>query len=752
MSFLVSPGVYPNIIDMTGRPAAFPTSIGALVFASDRGSTDPRYITDRVRWINEYGNPNPTVGYGGYSGLAFLAQSPAAWGLRVTGTGAKRSLLVYVNDTYTSATGSPVAERTSVHAVTDGSLVDYKTINRQVVDLVFDRDLVSLNSIAATINGATVTGGATVFTTDNNTTLGVLAQKIQTDLNALGAGGQVFVVDRPTATASKRIIRVITPNNISVTLTATVTLGAGRPIVTQRSDWMFFQLAENPGIWGNNVASQIDTVDTGTAQRVRLSFSAGLVTSNVASVTIDGQVISTTFATDNNTTLEALAAAITANATAAVTATVISTGTANNRELLLVRKNALTDMTISAASVTAGASQATITYQEVLDRIVPSGTFTFRVYEGQNLRSPSEVYRLSLYDQVDGFGNQLNADYQLNTAGRSRLTRIYLNPVYSATNPVPASTTQVLLTNNTGYLAGGANGSTVTTAQIVQGWERFRDPEKITARILINAGYSTPEVHQKMVSICESRRDCFAVLDIPSASQDPALAKLYRQNEMNVNSKYAAAYAPDILVFDEFTGKRLYVPPSGYVAAQYAYTDRVTAEWFAPAGLIRGLISNALGLRYQYNEGDRDLLSTCQINAIRSMNGSFPIWGEYTLQVQASALQSVPVVRMLIRIETSLVDAANYFVFEPNNAFTRYRLVTVCTDFLEPIRKAQGLYEYVVICDEKNNPPTTIDQRALIVDVYLKPVLAALYIQVNSIVTKTSAVIDEIVQIRSNPN
>jgi hypothetical protein len=83
---------------------------------------------------------------------------------------------------------------------------------------------------------------------------------------------------------------------------------------------------------------------------------------------------------------------------------------------------------------------------------------------------------------------------------------------------------------------------------------------------------------------------------------------------------------------------------------------------------------------------------------------------------------------------------------------TRFRLKTVCVDFLEPIRKAQGLYSYEVVCDERNNTPQTIDARQLIVDVYLKPVLSALYIRINNIVTKTSSIIDELIELRSNPS
>jgi phage tail sheath protein FI len=146
-----------------------------------------------------------------------------------------------------------------------------------------------------------------------------------------------------------------------------------------------------------------------------------------------------------------------------------------------------------------------------------------------------------------------------------------------------------------------------------------------------------------------------------------------------------------------------------------------------------------MALRYQYNEGDRDILSQAQVNGIRNYSGVFPIWGEYTLQLATSSLSSVPVVRLVMRIVTSLADMANFYVFEPNNTFCRLRLSNACKNYLDPIYKAGGLYDYDVVCDGRNNTSNTIDLRELNVDVYLKPVLCALYLKVQAIVTSTSA-------------
>jgi len=161
--------------------------------------------------------------------------------------------------------------------------------------------------------------------------------------------------------------------------------------------------------------------------------------------------------------------------------------------------------------------------------------------------------------------------------------------------------------------------------------------------------------------------------------------------------------------------------------------------------LNRGRIKSALGLLVTYDEGDRDLLSLAQVNTIRKIGPSFPIWGEYTLQVLASDLQSVPVRRLLITIETSLVNVLAYTVFEPNDTFTQRTVAQMCEDFLLPIQNGRGLYSFTVVCDASNNPPQIIDLRELHVDIYIQPELSVLYLQLQTIITTTGANVDELI-------
>ena len=65
--------------------------------------------------------------------------------------------------------------------------------------------------------------------------------------------------------------------------------------------------------------------------------------------------------------------------------------------------------------------------------------------------------------------------------------------------------------------------------------------------------------------------------------------------------------------------------------------------------------------------------------------------------------------------------------------------------FWKMLRTMKVLYDYLVICDERNNTPEVIDANELVVDIYLKPVRAAEFILVNFYATRTGQDFSEIV-------
>jgi phage tail sheath protein FI len=69
-----------------------------------------------------------------------------------------------------------------------------------------------------------------------------------------------------------------------------------------------------------------------------------------------------------------------------------------------------------------------------------------------------------------------------------------------------------------------------------------------------------------------------AILDIPSSLQKVQDAIGYRTDQLALNSSYSAIYSPDLLILDPYSSRRLYVPPSGYIAAKKAKEIQIQME------------------------------------------------------------------------------------------------------------------------------------------------------------------------------
>ena len=219
------------------------------------------------------------------------------------------------------------------------------------------------------------------------------------------------------------------------------------------------------------------------------------------------------------------------------------------------------------------------------------------------------------------------------------------------------------------------------------------------------------------------------------------------QNSLaNIDTNYSAIYGNWVKTYDNFTNKFVWVPASGYVAAIYANNDAATQPWIAPAGLNRGIINNITDIAFNPNQKQRDYLYTISVNPICLFSGEgYAVYGQKTLQSKPSAFDRINVRRLFITLERAVQNAVKYFVFEPNTDFTRTRLVNTITPILELAKNTQGLHDYLIVCDERNNTPYIIDNNELAVDIYIKPVRAAEFILVNFIATRTGQNFNELI-------
>jgi len=213
-----------------------------------------------------------------------------------------------------------------------------------------------------------------------------------------------------------------------------------------------------------------------------------------------------------------------------------------------------------------------------------------------------------------------------------------------------------------------------------------------------------------------------------------------------IESNYAATYGNWVKVYDQYSDKRVWVPTSGFAAAAFARTDSTAQPWIAPAGLTRGVINNIVDIAFNPNQKQRDFLYPISINPVVFFNtDGFVIFGQKTLQTKPSAFDRINVRRLFLALEKSVQRSLRYFVFEPNTEFTRTRLRNTITPVFELAKNTEGVYDYLIVCDERNNTPDSIDRNELSVDIYIKPVRAAEFILVNFIATRTGQNFQELI-------
>ena len=234
------------------------------------------------------------------------------------------------------------------------------------------------------------------------------------------------------------------------------------------------------------------------------------------------------------------------------------------------------------------------------------------------------------------------------------------------------------------------------------------------------------------IDMCEARGDCFYIMDnvtFPSSNQSVGLIDAAVSNVATIDSNYVGTYYPWVKILDTNTNKIVSVPPSVVLPAVYAANDKASAEWFAPAGLNRGGIPQAVQTLDRLTHAERDTLYEGRVNPIAAFPGQgICVWGQKTLQVESSALDRINVRRLLINLKKYIASTSKYLVFEQNVAATRNRFLSIVNPYLENVQQRSGLYAFQVKMDDTNNTPDIVDRNILYGQIYLQPTKTAEFI------------------------
>jgi hypothetical protein len=261
-----------------------------------------------------------------------------------------------------------------------------------------------------------------------------------------------------------------------------------------------------------------------------------------------------------------------------------------------------------------------------------------------------------------------------------------------------------------------------------------------------------PELAPNMVVLNNDRSNtAFSVVDTPLrldpadivawATNNNGLGLVTGDGNLAQGDAYSAAFYPSCTTTD-LTGNVVVTAPSHMMLRTIIRSDSVAYPWFAPAGLRRGVVDNALQIGYLsavtgefqplgVNQGLRDVLYSNDVNPITFIPGTgITNFGNHTLQGLATALDRINVARLVAFIRGRLEIIGNQYLFEPNDTITRNSITAQITALMTDLVNKRGLYDYLVVCDLTNNTPATIDANELYVDIAIEPVKAVEFIYI----------------------
>jgi len=375
----------------------------------------------------------------------------------------------------------------------------------------------------------------------------------------------------------------------------------------------------------------------------------------------------------------------------------------------------------------------------VLDTADTSGAFTLEVYIDTET-VPRESFEVSRQHIKDGFGKNIYIEDRVLASSYIRV----VDNVVLADTVLPEYS---LITEAVSPLTLGNNGAAVTDGAVMLAWDKLANRYAHPLKVMMDAGWATPAVQKHIDALCSARHDCIGILSIPydieNVSDYINSVMTYVNTTLNLNSSFSGIFTPWLKIYDKYNDRELWIDPTGFVGALIAYTNLNYEIWYPIGGYNRGALKTVIDALHRYDEGEMDLLygNTLGINPVRFFSGKgIHLWGQKTLSYPPSKLNRINTRLLLSDIEPAAKDAYESFLFDINDAGTRFRARALMESRLEQIKAKRGLYDFLVVVDESNNSNADIDDHVLNIDIFLDISVSIEQIPLRFVITRTGGI------------
>jgi hypothetical protein len=283
---------------------------------------------------------------------------------------------------------------------------------------------------------------------------------------------------------------------------------------------------------------------------------------------------------------------------------------------------------------------------------------------------------------------------------------------------------------------------------------QFSNPQSIDINVFATPGidYVNNQLltEEAIEMIEEERADSIYVVttpDKPSGAEDyvsemyTADDVVYNLEDTEIDSNYTCTYYPWVKYYDQDNSQYIMLPATKDVVRNMAQTDNTSFPWFAPAGFNRGDV-DCVKAHYITKLSDEDVLYEGRINPVKTFaSDGVKLWGQKNLQIAEGQLNRIAVRRLLLRIRKLIAVACNRLIFEPNDATTKNKFLSLVTPIMDNVKSNRGISDYRIEVDDSVEAR---ERRELPSQIFIKPINALEYITINFIITPESVSFDDI--------
>ena len=333
------------------------------------------------------------------------------------------------------------------------------------------------------------------------------------------------------------------------------------------------------------------------------------------------------------------------------------------------------------------------------------------------------------------------------------------------TTDYPAGVTTLGSKNNSTWYYRLADGADYTVAgssysvgnsDISSAYELVSDPESQTIDFILAGPSGADDAAAlakitALVNIVEERRDCMLFVSprranvVGVANKTTATSNIVDFFDQLPSSSYVAFDSGYKYMYDKYNDVYRYIPCNGDIAGLCLQTTETAEPWFSPAGFQRGGIRNAIKLAYTPNKTQRDTLYSARVNPIVAFPGQgIILYGDKTAQSFASAFDRINVRRLFLTIERVISGAAKSQLFEQNDEAQRGLFLNIVEPYMRDVQGRRGVTDFLVKCDDSNNPPDAVDRGEFYAEVYVKPTRTINFITLTFVATRTGVSFSEV--------